>query len=63
MARLDKAALRDIIASALCESGYEVEIVGSDHPFRIIARNNASEENLTVYVWNVTHGGKNRAED
>lgn len=56
----DKKALRAQVVNALIKSGYTVETVGDDHPITIKASNNASEENLRVYVWNVTHGGKNR---
>lgn len=61
MARLDKSAMLRIILAALSRSGYGVEVVSDKHPFHIVARNNASEENLSIYVWNVSHGGKSRA--
>jgi putative restriction endonuclease len=61
MARLSKSAMLEIIRAALKQSGYETDVVSKTHPFQIVARNNSSEEDLSIYVWNVTHGGKSRA--
>ena len=59
----DKKKLLSEVEEALTRSGYAVEFVGDNHPIEITASTNASQENLRVYVWNVTHGGKNRDEN
>jgi putative restriction endonuclease len=62
MPRFPKTAMRDIISDALTQSGYVVKSQGGSHPFRYKIQATTDEE-LLVYVWNVTHGGKNRADD
>ena len=63
MARLAKARLRQVILDALEASGYAIEHAGTVHPFAISVRTSLREEQLLVYAWNVTHGGKSRSAD
>lgn len=62
MPRFPKTAMRDIVSDALTQSGYTIHTIAGSHPFRYKIHSTADEE-LLVYLWNVTHGGKNRSDD
>ena len=63
MSRLTKTRLRQVILDALEESGYEIAQAGHDHPFAVTVRTSLQQEQLLIYAWNVTHGGKKRSAD
>jgi putative restriction endonuclease len=63
MSLLAKARLRQVILDALGASGYSIEEAGTDHPFAVTVRTPTRQEQLLIYAWNVTHGGKKRSAD
>lgn len=63
MPKFSKTDMRDLISQALLRSGFTIQSVDGSHPFLYTVNLNGTEERLLVYVWNITHGGKNRAED
>ncbi len=62
---LRKPELLDRVLSAIEESGWQALIVDRPHPFllRVFGRDQQGILNLRIYIWNCTHGGKNRADD
>jgi putative restriction endonuclease len=64
-APLRKPKLLERVLFAIEESGWQALIVGRSHPFllRVFKREHQGVLNLRIYIWNCTHGGKNRAED
>lgn len=63
--RLSKPQLLDTIIAAIRASGWEVVPLDTppDHPFRLGVFTANESLNLRVYIWNLTHGGKGRAEN
>lgn len=64
-ALLSKVDLLSRVLSAVGSNGYQAIIANRSHPFllRVFKPDEQTFVNLRVYVWNCTHGGKNRAED
>lgn len=64
-APLPKPELLDRVLSAIETSGWQALLVGRSHPFllRVFKREEQGFLNIRIYVWNCTHGGKNRAVD
>ena len=64
-APLSKQDLLSSLLVAIGSNGYQVLVAQHSHPFllRIFRREEQSYLNVRVYIWNCTHGGKNRADD
>ncbi|NUM56486.1 MAG: HNH endonuclease [Candidatus Hydrogenedentes bacterium] len=68
MANLTKPQLRSRVIEAVKASGWFVldEQAPNEHPFKLTVfpngRSNESRK-IKVYIWNVSHGGKKRADD
>lgn len=64
-APLRKSDLLDRILAAIENSGWQAIIMENAHPFllRLFRHENKAFLNIRVYIWNCTHGGKNRAAD
>lgn len=63
-APLSKKQLLDQLLQAVDESGWSALVASGNHPFLLrVFRNDERGINLRVYIWNCTHGGKNRADD
>jgi putative restriction endonuclease len=62
---ISKAEIFNHIFNAIGSCGWDIAITGntSSHPLKLTAKNGQTQENLLIYVWNVTHGGKTRSED
>ncbi|MGE0884179.1 MAG: HNH endonuclease [Blastocatellales bacterium] len=62
---LRKPELLDRILSAIESAGWRCFITNHSHPFhlRLFKHGEQTTFGLRIYVWNCTHGGKNRAAD
>jgi len=62
---LSKNALLSRILDACTASGYQTLITDQQHPFgiRIFKNDETAPFLIRAYIWNCTHGGKNRADD
>lgn len=62
---LSKQHLLSRLLGAIGSNGYQVLIAQRSHPFllRIFKRDEQSYLNVRAYIWNCTHGGKNRSDD
>ncbi len=57
----DKRELFDLVVSAIQSSGWNVLYAAPiDNPLQIIMQRDAVSYPLTVYIWNLTHGGGSR---
>ena len=65
MAVLEKKELLTKILDAIAQSNWNVQLLNNinSHPLKVNISMNDEQENLLIYVWNITHGGKTRSED
>ena len=65
MARLSKARLLGVVESALRNDGFNILLLSEPrvHPARYQIYRGHQTYRLCVYIWNLTHGGRNRPED
>lgn len=63
-APLTKKQLLGRLLRAIDESGWNALVASTEHPFLLrVFRDDERGFNLRIYIWNCTHGGKNRADD
>ena len=62
---LTKPELLDRVLAAVDAGGYQTILTDSSHPFglSIFTGDERSSTKIRVYIWNCTHGGRNRADD
>lgn len=61
---LSKDQLLDRFVSAVEGAGWSVGVIGTlTHPFRLCIYRDRDTFNVLLYIWNITHGGKNRPAD
>jgi putative restriction endonuclease len=62
---LGKQDLLSKLLGAIASNGYQAIVADRTHPFllRVFKQGEQTYTNLRVYIWNCTHGGKNRADD
>lgn len=65
MAILEKKELLTKILDAIVQSNWNVQPLNNinSHPLKVNISMDDEQENLLIYVWNITHGGKTRSED
>lgn len=64
VAPLSKKQLLAQLLRAVDESGWRALVASTAHPYLLrVFRDNEHSFNLRVYIWNCTHGGRNRADD
>ena len=63
MPNLSKTDLLERVLQAIRESGWEVQYQDEmPHPLEITIANGEEQDNLRVYIWNITHGAKQEAK-
>jgi putative restriction endonuclease len=64
-APLSKQELLSRLLGAIRSNGYQALVAQRTHPFllRVFKQSEQTYLNVRVYIWNCTHGGKNRAAD
>ena len=61
---LNKNELLTLFVSAIKESGWDLQYpLELPHPLELTISNGEEDENLRVYMWNITHGGAHRSKD
>jgi len=65
MPRIPKSQLLHVVESAIRESGWGLLYLSprGTHPARYLIYQGNRSHNIRVYIWNLTHGGRNRPED
>jgi putative restriction endonuclease len=64
MPKLSKEQLLDRFVRAVEEAGWSVGLIGTpSHPFTLYLYRDHDAFNVLLYIWNITHGGRNRPED
>lgn len=64
VAPLSKKQLLAQLLRAVDESGWRALVASASHPYLLrVFRDDERSISLRVYIWNCTHGGKNRADD
>ena len=64
MSRLSKERLLDRFVRAVEMAGWSVGITGTaSHPFTLYLYRDQEAFYVLLYIWNITHGGRNRPED
>lgn len=60
--QLSKKELHETVLDSIQESGWNIKSISNveKSPLRIKVSNGDSEEDLLVYIWNISHGGKTR---
>jgi putative restriction endonuclease len=59
-----KAQLLDRFVRAIEGAGWSVGVIGTPvHPFTLYLYRDHDSFNVLLYIWNITHGGKNRPAD
>jgi putative restriction endonuclease len=62
--RLNKEQLLDSFVRAVESAGWSVGVIGTlSHPFRLYLYRDQDSFNVLLYIWNITHGGRNRPAD
>lgn len=64
MARRGKEALIQVVLTALVQAGWTVDRLTERgvHPARFVASRGAERRTVRLYIWNMSHGGKTRAD-
>jgi putative restriction endonuclease len=62
---LSKEELLTNVLTAIEQAGWNISLLSSmsSHPLRVKISNNEEIENLLIYIWNISHGGKTRNPD
>ncbi|MGH9941737.1 MAG: HNH endonuclease [Pyrinomonadaceae bacterium] len=64
MPKLSKEQLLDRFVSAVEVAGWSVGVIGTpSHPFTLYIYRDREALNVLLYIWNITHGGRNRPRD
>ena len=64
MAKLSKDDLFDRVLGAIDRAGWHINILAAkQYPLEITIDKDGESENLRIYIWNISHGGKTRSED
>lgn len=63
MATVSKQALFDRVTAALSAGGWNYLITSAAYPFELLIYRGDEAYRTRVYIWNITHGGKNRSAD
>lgn len=63
MATISKGDLLAKVLDGVREGGWLPFVIENQHPFLIRAERSDKSIEFRVYIWNCTHGGKNRARD
>ena len=65
MARLSKSALVALVVNAIASDGWSVTLLtgAGTHPARFTMKREGVEHTVRLYIWNLSHGGKNRPDD
>lgn len=61
MPRLSKPQLLDIILRSIKNSGWQAICLSRSHPFSLRVFNSQETHTISIYIWNMTHGGGPRA--
>lgn len=63
MTTISKLELLDRIAAALTLGGWSYLVIQQVHPFEFFIFRRDESFRIRVYIWNITHGGRTRADD
>ena len=65
MARLTKRALTALVVDAIAANGWTVALLTNSgtHPARFTMEREGVEHTVRLYIWNLSHGGRSRAEE
>lgn len=64
MPKLSKEQLLDYFVRAVEVAGWSVGVIGTPlHPFTLHLYRDYDTFNVLLYIWNITHGGRNRPKD
>lgn len=63
--RLEKSDLLRHALDALAQAGLSIAFWGdpNEHPYRLVLTSGSDSCRILLYIWNITHGGKNRSAD
>ena len=65
MAQITKKALVALAVDSLAADGWTVRHLtkAGNHPARFAMQKGGDEQNVRLYIWNLSHGGRTRSED
>lgn len=60
-----KKELHELIINSVRDAGWNISLLSNleQSPLRLLLANGSKQEEIAVYIWNISHGGKTRSPD